>query len=153
MLLPLVMVLTNSFKTQAEYAANGPLSLPQSLNWDSIIIMWNRMDYTIKLWNSFLISILTALLAIAISLFNAFALGVARSKEAYFSWFSFYWRLRYLRKCWPTLWYYFFKLMGLYDTRLSVILTLAVLHSAFGTYLLTSVFSSTFPRELIEGGG
>lgn len=45
--------------------------------------------------------------------------------------------------------YYFFKLFGLYDTRLAVILTFAVLHSAFGTYLLTSVFSA-FTRELIE---
>jgi raffinose/stachyose/melibiose transport system permease protein len=39
--------------------------------------------------------------------------------------------------------------VGLYDTRLSVILILAALNSAFGTYLLTSVFTA-FPRELTE---
>src|SRR5262245_61921940 len=84
MLFPLLMVLTNSFKTEAEYAAGGPLSLPQGLNWESIGIMWNRMDYTVKLWNSFSISVLTALLAIIISLFNAFALGIGRIKGGVF---------------------------------------------------------------------
>lgn len=150
MLFPLVMVATNSFKTQAEYAASGPLSLPQSLNWDSIIIMWNRMDYTIKLWNSLLISVLTALLALVISLFNAFALGIGKVKGGVFFLIFFLLAITLPQEVLAYPLYYFFKSVGLYDTRLSVILTLAVLHSAFGTYLLTSVFGSTFPRELIE---
>lgn len=150
MLFPLAMVATNSFKTQAEYAAGGPLSLPQSLNWDSIIIMWNRMDYTVKLWNSLFISVLTALLALAISLFNAFALGIGKVKGGGFFLVFFLLAITLPQEVLAYPLYYFFKLVRLYDTRLSVILTLAVLHSAFGTYLLTSVFSSSFPRELIE---
>ncbi len=45
--------------------------------------------------------------------------------------------------------YWMAKAVGLYDTQISVIVVLAVLQSAFGTYLLSSVMS-TFPREILE---
>jgi raffinose/stachyose/melibiose transport system permease protein len=41
------------------------------------------------------------------------------------------------------------KQVGLFDSMLSVILIIGVLHTAFGTYLLSSVLT-TFPREIIE---
>jgi raffinose/stachyose/melibiose transport system permease protein len=41
------------------------------------------------------------------------------------------------------------KATGLYDTQLVVIIIFAVLQSAFGTYLLSTVLS-TFPREILE---
>ena len=40
----------------------------------------------------------------------------------------------------------FFKI---YDTQLAVIIIFTVIQSAFGTYLLSSVFA-TFPREMVE---
>ncbi len=45
--------------------------------------------------------------------------------------------------------YYMAKQVGLFDSMLSVILIFGVLHTAFGTYLLSSVLT-TFPREIIE---
>jgi hypothetical protein len=45
--------------------------------------------------------------------------------------------------------YYLFKEMGLYDGKLGCTILVGITYSAFGTYLLSSVFSS-FPRELIE---
>jgi raffinose/stachyose/melibiose transport system permease protein len=41
------------------------------------------------------------------------------------------------------------KATGLYDTQLSVIIIFAVLQSAFGTYLLSTVLR-TFPKEILE---
>jgi raffinose/stachyose/melibiose transport system permease protein len=149
MLFPLAIITTNSFKTEAEYYANGPFSLPESLYLDSLIAMWNRMDYTIKLWNSFFISITTSLLAIGLSLFNAFALGIGKVKGRIFFLVFFMLAITLPRETLAYPLYYSFKEIGLYDTRLAIILTLAVLHSAFGTYLLTSVFSA-FTKELIE---
>jgi raffinose/stachyose/melibiose transport system permease protein len=149
LIFPIAMIITNSFKTEAEYYASGPLALPQSLNLGSIIAMWNKMDYTIKLWNSFIISIVTALIAIGLSLFNAFALGIGRVKGRTFFLVFFLMAITLPQEMLAFPLYYFFKLFGLYDTRLAVIVTFAVLHSAFGTYLLTSVFS-VFTRELIE---
>jgi raffinose/stachyose/melibiose transport system permease protein len=45
--------------------------------------------------------------------------------------------------------YYAAKQVGLYNTRLSVIIIFTVIQSAFGTYLLASVLG-TFPRALLE---
>jgi raffinose/stachyose/melibiose transport system permease protein len=42
-----------------------------------------------------------------------------------------------------------FKEVGLYDNIWSVIVIFTVIQSAFGTYLLSSVFG-TFPKELLE---
>jgi raffinose/stachyose/melibiose transport system permease protein len=45
--------------------------------------------------------------------------------------------------------YYFAKLLKIYDKQISVIIIFTVIQSAYGTYLLSSVFSA-FPREMIE---
>lgn len=149
MLFPFALIAINSFKTQAEYFANGPFSLPQSLNWDNIGEMWGKMKYMNKFLNSFVISISAALLAIGLSLFNAFALGIGKVKGRALFLVFFILGITLPREAIVYPLYYFFKLVGIYNTRLSVILIFAVLNSAFGTYLLTSVFG-TFTQELIE---
>ena len=45
--------------------------------------------------------------------------------------------------------YFMFKQVGLYDSQWAVIIIFTVIQSAFGTYLLASVYS-TFPKELLE---
>jgi len=149
MLLPLGMVVLNSLKTEPEYYANGPFALPQSFNLDTIISTWNRTDYTVKLLNSLYISLSVALLATTLSLFNAFALGIGRVRGK--TWLLIFFLLAITLPneslAYPL--YYFFKLIKLYDTQLSVILVSAAFNSAYGTYLLSSVFSS-FNRELLE---
>jgi raffinose/stachyose/melibiose transport system permease protein len=45
--------------------------------------------------------------------------------------------------------YYMFKQVGLYDSQWAVIIIFTVIQSAFGTYLLSSVYG-TFPREVLE---
>ena len=149
MLLPLGMVVLNSLKTEPEYYANGPFALPQSFNLDTIISTWNRTDYTVKLLNSLYISLSVALLATTLSLLNAFALGIGRVRGK--TWLLIFFLLAITLPneslAYPL--YYFFKLIKLYDTQLSVILVSAAFNSAYGTYLLSSVFSS-FNRELLE---
>jgi raffinose/stachyose/melibiose transport system permease protein len=149
MLLPLVMITINSFKTEPEYYANGPFALPQNLNLDGIVATWQSTDYTTKLINSTVISLSTAILATLLSLFNAYALGIGRvkGKAVLTVFFLLAITLPVESVIYPL--YYFFKLIHLYDTQLSVILVTAAFHSAYGTYLLSSVFS-VFPRELME---
>lgn len=146
---PLLMVTLNSFKTEAEYTANGPLALPATWSLESLTLAWNRIEYPTKLLNSIWISMAASLLAIGISLFNAFAMGIGRVRGATFFLIFFIIAITLPGESLIYPHYYMFKWAGLYDTRLSVILILAALNSAFGTYLLTSVFKS-FPRELIE---
>jgi raffinose/stachyose/melibiose transport system permease protein len=149
MLLPFGLVTINSFKTETEYYANGPFRLPKSLNLDTLKKVWDMMDFPIKLRNSIAISLSTALLAIIISLFTAFPLGIGKVKGKYF-FIVFFLMANVLPQeslVYPL--YYFFKLVGLYDTQFSLILTLATLYSSFGTYFLSSVFSA-FTKEIIE---
>lgn len=154
---PLLLVALNSFKTETEFMRNGPLSLPTTFTLENVISTWRKVDYTNKLLNSFVISLASALLALVLSLFNAYALGFGRlpGKTFFLIFFTIAITLPNEALIYPL--YYLFKLIKLYDTRLSVILILAALNSAFGTYLLASVFS-TFPRELtdaarIDGAG
>ena len=149
MLFPFGIVAINAFKTPAEYANNGPLSLPGSFYTNGLREFWDRVDFTNKLINSTVISVTVAVAGIVLSLLNAFALGIGRVKGRV--WFLVFFlmanTLPQEALAYPL--YYFAKSLGLYNTRLSVIIVLSVIQSAFGTYLLTSVFS-TFPREILE---
>src|SRR5689334_16927658 len=77
---PLLVVAVNAVKSPAEYASNGPLSLPTHLYWDGIVAFWNRADFGLKLWNSFITSLVVAVLGVILSVFNAYALGIGRVK-------------------------------------------------------------------------
>ncbi len=149
MLGPLLMILLNSFKSEPEYLTRGPLALPLTWSLDSIRLAWNRINYPTVLGNSLYISLLSSLLAIVISLFNAYAMGIGKVRGATFFLIFFIIAITLPGEALIYPQYYLFKWAGLYDTRLAVIVILATLNSAFGTYLLTSVFRA-FPRELVE---
>lgn len=149
MLFPLFMIALTSFKTESEYYANGPIALPQRPNLDILIFAWKSTDYPRLLRNSAIISLSTALLAMGLSLLNAYALGIGkiRGRSVILLFFMLAMTLPGEALVYPL--YYFFKLIKLYDNPLAVILISSALSASFGTYLLTSVFS-TFDREIIE---
>lgn len=149
MLFPLLLIVFSSFKTEAEYYANGPFALPQGISLDALSKVWQSTDYPTKLMNSIIISVGTAVLATLLSLFNAFAIAIGniKGRGLFLIFFLLAITLPTESLVYPL--YYIFKTVHLYDTQLSVILISAVLHSAFGTYLLTTVFQS-FPKELLE---
>jgi raffinose/stachyose/melibiose transport system permease protein len=148
-LFPLAVITLNSFKTEDEYFSNGPLSLPQHISLDNVRAVWDRLDYTVKLENSFIISMATALAGVGLSLFNAFALGIGKIKGRAFFLVFFVMAITLPQESLAYPLYYMFKEVGLYDSRWAVVIIFAVLHSAFGTYLLASVFN-VFPEELLD---
>lgn|SRR5690554_2516192 len=149
MLFPFGIVTINAIKTPQEYASDGPLSLPGGIYTQGLRDFWERVDFTNKLVNSTVISVTVAVAGIGLALLNAFALGIGRVRGRV--WFLIFFlmanTLPQEALAYPL--YYFAKYLGLYNTRLSVIIVFSVIQSAFGTYLLTSVFS-TFPREILE---
>jgi len=149
MLFPLAMVTINSFKTENEYYDNGPFALPQTLNTEVLASTWESTAYTTKLVNSLVISFSVALIAIALSLLNAFALGIGKVPGKPFILLFFLLAITLPPESLIYPQYYFIKSIGLYDTQLSVILITSVFHSAYGTYLMSTVLSA-FSRELIE---
>jgi len=149
MLYPLAIVGINAFKSPQDYASHGPMSLPLSLYTDGLVSFWNRISFGNKLINSAIISLSVAVLGVTLSLLNAFALGIGKVKGTTFFLVVFLLGNFLPQEALVYPLYYFAKALHLYDTKLVVILIFTVIQSAFGTYLLTSVFSE-FPRELIE---
>lgn len=146
---PFLMILINSFKSPADYNTSGPLSLPTEIYTDGIVAFWERVDFPEKLWNSIYISGLVAVFAVVISMFNAFALGIGRVKGR--TWIVVLILLANMLPQEVLLYplYFMFKQVGLYDNQWAVIIIFTVIQSAFGTYLLASVYG-TFPKELLE---
>ncbi|MEG9247085.1 carbohydrate ABC transporter permease [Arthrobacter sp. Soc17.1.1.1] len=146
---PFLLILANSFKSPTDYAQGGPLSLPSALYFDGITAFWERVDFPRKLWNSFFISGTVAVLAVGISMFNAFALGIGRVRGR--TWLVLLILLANMLPQEVLLYplYFMFRQVGLYDSVWAVIIIFTVIQSAFGTYLLASVYG-TFPKELLE---
>jgi len=146
---PFFLILINSFKSPADYNASGPLTLPTSLYFDGMTNFWERVNFPGKLWNSFFISSVVAILAVVISLLNAFALGIGRVRGR--TWIVLLILLANMLPQEVLLYplYFMFKSVGLYDNQWAVIIIFVVIQSAFGTYLLASVLG-TFPKEILE---
>ena len=146
---PFAIILINSFKSPADYSTSGPLALPHNLYFDGIASFWQRVNFPEKLWNSFFISGMVSVLAVLISVFNAFAIGIGRVRGR--TWIIILFLLANMLPQEALLYplYYMFKQVGLYDNVWSVIIIFTVIQSAFGTYLLSSVYG-TFPREILE---
>ncbi len=146
---PILVVAINAVKEPAEYASNGPLSLPTHLYWDGIVDFWNRVDFGQKLWNSFITSLVVAVLGVLISILNAYALGIGRVRGRL--WFLVFFLVANLLPqevlVYPL--YFLSKEVQLYDNLISIIIIFTVIQSAFGTYLLTSVYAD-FPTELLD---
>ena len=146
---PFIMIMINSFKSPADYNTGGPLQLPTHLYFDGIVNFWNRVAFPQKLWNSVFISGMVSILAIIISVLNAYALGIGRVKARL--WIIVLFLLANMVPQEALLYplYSMFKAVGLYDNVWSVIIIFTVIQSAFGTYLLSSVYG-TFPKEILE---
>jgi len=146
---PFILILVNSFKSPADYSSSGPLSLPSSLYLDGIAAFWERVNFPEKLWNSVWISGAVAILAVVISVLNAFAIGIGRVRGR--TWVVVAFLLANLLPQEALLYplYFMFKEIGLYNNPWSVVIIFTVIQSAFGTYLLSSVYG-TFPKEVLE---
>ncbi len=148
-LYPFAIIAINAVKTPVDYASHGPLSLPTEISFQGLIDFWNRVDFTTKLVNSFVISLTVAIFGVGLSLLNAFALGIGnlKGKYVFLVLFMLSNTLPHEALAYPL--YYFAKFLKIYDSQISIILIFSVIQSAFGTYLLSSVFSA-FPREMLE---
>lgn len=142
MLFPFIVLLLNAFKTTADYNAAGPLSWPKEFSLDGLMKFWNRVNYPEKLWNSIWTSGLVAILAVILSMFNAFALGIGRVKGR--RWIILLIMLANMMPQEALLYplYIMFKNIGLYNSQWAIVIIFTVIQSAFGTYLLSSVYGT-----------
>lgn len=146
---PFYLILVNSFKSPVDYATSGPLAFPEAFDFTGIQKFCERVNFPEKVWNSIFISGAVAVLAVLISMLNAFAIGIGRVRGR--AWIVLLFLLANLLPQEALLYplYYMFKEIGLYDSVWSVIIVFTVIQAAFGTYLLASVYG-TFPKEVLE---
>jgi raffinose/stachyose/melibiose transport system permease protein len=149
MLIPFGFMILNAFKSPADYSQNGSLSWPTGFYTKGLSTYWHQVNFPLKLWNSIFISGSVAILAVAISLLNAYALGIGRVRGRL--WIVGVFLLANMLPQESLIYplYYLAKQVGLYNSRFSVIIIFTVIQSAFGTYLLASVLG-TFPKALLE---
>jgi raffinose/stachyose/melibiose transport system permease protein len=148
-LAPFLVIVLNAFKAPADFAAHGPLGWPHSLHVKTVVDFWNSSDFGGKLVNSFEISFAVAVLGVLVSVLNSYALGIGRvrGRTAFLVFFLLANVLPQEGLVYPL--YYMAKQVGLYDSKWAIVIIFTVVQSAFGTYLLSSVYAA-FPRELIE---
>ena len=148
-IVPFYLIVVNAFKSPIDYATSGPFAFPQAIDLTGIQAFWERVNFPQKVWNSIFISGVVAVLAVLISVLNAFAIGIGRVRGR--TWIVLLFLLANLLPQEALLYplYYMFKSVGLYDNVWSVIIVFTVVQAAFGTYLLASVFG-TFPKEVLE---
>ncbi len=148
-LFPFYMALINSFKTEADFTAGGPLSLPTSINFSNIIKFWNDVNFPLKLANSVVVSLVSAAIGVILSAFTAFALGIGRIRGRFWLLAVFMVAFTIPQEALIYPFYNMAKLTGLYDNLSSVIIVIGIMNIAFGTYMLSSVLEE-FPVELLE---
>ncbi len=146
---PLILMLLNAFKTSADYSQNGPLSIPQTLDFTGLVNFWERVNFPQKFFNSVFIAGVSALIAVVLSLLNAYAVGIGRIRGSAL-WIGVFLVVTMLPGegfIYPL--FYMARSVGMDNSQWTLIIIMAVLHMAFGTYFLGSVMS-TFPREMLE---
>jgi raffinose/stachyose/melibiose transport system permease protein len=148
-LVPFAIMVMNAFKTPADYSGNGPLAWPKSFQLDGLKTYWQQVHFEGKLVNSIVISGAVAVLGVLLSLLNAYALGVGRVRGRMWIVGLFLLANMIPQEALVYPLYSMAKAVGLYNSRLSVIIIFTVIQSAFGTYLLASVLG-TFPKALLE---
>lgn len=149
MFFPFVVILLNAFKTSADYNGAGPLSWPSHFSLAGVEKFWTASNFPQKVWNSTWTSGLVAILAVILSIFNSFALGIGRVKGR--RWIILLIMLANMMPQEALLYplYIMFKQIGLYNSQWAIVIIFTVIQSAFGTYLLSSVYS-TFPPAILE---
>ena len=149
MLFPFFVLLLNAFKTTADYNASGPLSWPHEFSAAGLVKFWTRVRFPQKVWNSVWICALVSFLAVGLSVLNSVALGIGRVKgrRGIVLLIMLANMMPQEALLYPL--YIMFKAMGLYNSQWSIVIIFTVIQSAFGTYLLSSVYG-TFPKAILE---
>ncbi len=75
-MVPFLLMLLNAFKTDGDYANNGPLSWPTHFEFNNVITYIQTVNFGQKLLNSIVMSLSISIGAVLLSLVSAYAIGV-----------------------------------------------------------------------------
>lgn len=148
-LLPVLIVLNYSFKTQRELYLGNPLALPHALNWENYATAAYRLNIGTSFFNTFLYTAVSV--SILAVLAGAASWAIARNRGRFFRFSYIYFIIGILipyQALFLPIYIIGFHLR-LTNTAYGVILMYIATGMSFGVFLMTS-FMTTVPVELEE---
>lgn len=147
-LLPLLLVLGNTMRTTRQIFQE-PAGLPTSINFDSYVRAWQEASFNIYFFNSLLITVLSVLLATAVSALAAYILGryIFFGSKFLLSFFMAGLMMPFRLAIVPL--FMMLNNIGLVDSRMGVILVYAATGVPFSIFILSAFFRQ-LPQELAE---
>lgn len=148
-LYPLCWVLSTALKNNTELFVFPPKLIPDQAVWENFIDAWSLIDFPRSFFNSFMVSVPTALLTVVVCSMAAYAMTRMKFKYAtvvfmiYLSTMMIPMVVRLI----PS--FILVKNMGLMNTYLGLILPLTAWSVPFGTFLIRQFFL-VLPKELNE---
>jgi multiple sugar transport system permease protein len=148
-LVPLIVALVTSLRTNDDILTNGFLALPETVSLQSFADAWSRGDLDIYLPNSFIITIPSLIGTLALSSLGAYALARFKFKGRLAFYFLFVGgtMLPFQILLLPV-----FRLsdaLGIYDTYMGVIAIHVAFQLGFCTFVLRN-YMMTVPVQLME---
>ena len=146
-LLPLVWMLSASFKLSTEVFTFPIKWIPETFHWENYVTIWQKIPLGLFTFNSFKLSIIITLIQLLTSSFAAYGFSKCRFPGrnglflAYIATIAIPWQVYMLPQ------YIMMQKMHLIDTHLAIILLQSF--TAFGVFLLRQFYIS-IPNELLE---
>jgi raffinose/stachyose/melibiose transport system permease protein len=147
-ILPVIMLVMNSFKSTAEIGSN-PFGIPQDFRFQNYIDAWNQGNYATTLTNSAILTIGTIIGTLALAGLAAYALARLKLKGSNIIGFYFMVGTAVPPYLFIIPLFYMWRQIGLVNSHLGLIIIYVALHSPFATFLLRS-YMVNLPEEFIE---
>ncbi|MEZ5796339.1 MAG: carbohydrate ABC transporter permease [Paracoccaceae bacterium] len=146
---PVLWMILTSFKTEASAVASPPQLFTADWTTANYAEVWARSDYPRFFWNSVVISVGSTLLGLAIAIPAAWAMAFVPGKRTRD---LLMWMLS--TKMMPAVgvlipMYLIFQWIGLYDTRIGLILALMLMNLPIIVWMLYTYFKE-IPGEILE---
>lgn len=146
---PVLWMILTSFKTEASAVAMPPQLFTADWTLENYAAVWSRSDYPRFFWNSVVISVGSTLLGLAIAIPAAWSMAFVPGKRTKD---MLMWMLS--TKMMPAVavlipLYLLFQRIGLFDTRLGLILALMLMNLPIIIWMLYTYFKE-IPGEILE---
>ncbi|MDZ4065529.1 MAG: carbohydrate ABC transporter permease, partial [Tabrizicola sp.] len=146
---PVLWMILTSFKTEASAVASPPELLGASWTLENYVEVWSRSDYPRFFWNSVVISVGSTLLGLAIAIPSAWAMAFVPGKRTkdLLMWMLSTKMMPAVAVMIPI--YLLFQQLGLFDTKIGLILALMLMNLPIIIWMLYTYFKE-IPGEILE---
>ena len=145
---PLLWLALNSFKTSQDYQMNR-LGLPKRWFWQNYVQAWQRGHFGIYIINSLIYTSITTIAILALSFMSGFAFSKINNRNTKWIYGSYVVGILMTLQSIMIPLFIVINQVGLYDTKLGVLIPYIGIGLPMGIYLATE-FMKSIPNALVE---